>query len=100
MEKMLKITQIRSGIGKLIAQKRTIKALGIKKMNASVVQKDSPAIRGMIRAISHLVKVEEVSVADGIREIKTETPTVVVEAKIETPEVAEAQTPATGIEEA
>ena len=60
MAKQLKITQIRSGIGKLIAQKRTIKALGIKKMNDSVIQKDTPVIRGMITAVRHLVKVEEV----------------------------------------
>lgn len=44
--KQLKITQIRSSIGKLVAQKRTIKALGLKKMHATVVHKDTPAIRG------------------------------------------------------
>jgi large subunit ribosomal protein L30 len=58
--KQLKITQIRSGIGKLVAQKRTIKALGLKKMHASVIHNDTPAIRGMILCVKHLVKVDEV----------------------------------------
>jgi large subunit ribosomal protein L30 len=57
--KKIKITQIRSEIGKLIAQKRTIKALGLKKMRDSVVQDDTPVIRGMINCVKHLVKVEE-----------------------------------------
>ena len=57
--KQLKITQIRSAIGKLQAQKRTIKALGLKKMHDTVVQKDTPAVRGMITCVKHLVKVEE-----------------------------------------
>ena len=54
MEKKLKITQIRSGIGKLEAQKRTIKALGMKKMHASVIHTDSPVMRGMIESVHHL----------------------------------------------
>jgi large subunit ribosomal protein L30 len=58
-EKQLKITQIRSEIGKLEAQKRTIKALGIKKMHDTVVHNDTPAIRGMVACVKHLVKVEE-----------------------------------------
>jgi len=58
--KQLKITQVRSEIGKLVAQKRTIKALGLKKIRHTVVQNDTPAIRGMINTVKHLVKVEEV----------------------------------------
>jgi large subunit ribosomal protein L30 len=57
--KKLKITQTRSEIGKLAAQKRTIRALGIKKMHGSVVHDDTPAIRGMIECVKHLIKVEE-----------------------------------------
>jgi large subunit ribosomal protein L30 len=57
--KQLKITQIRSEIGKLEPQKRTIKALGLKKMHATVIHDDTPAIRGMIACVKHLVKVEE-----------------------------------------
>jgi large subunit ribosomal protein L30 len=59
-KKQLKITQVRSAIGRLKAQKGTIKALGIKKMNGSVVQDDTAIIRGMIGAVRHLVKVEEI----------------------------------------
>jgi len=60
MAKKIKITQIRSGIGQLENQKRTIRALGIKKMHYSVVQEDTPVIRGMINEVKHLVKIEEV----------------------------------------
>lgn len=60
MAKKVKITQIRSAIGRLKNQKATIKALGIRKMNHSVVHEDSPTIRGMIDTVHHLVKVEEV----------------------------------------
>ena len=56
----LKITLTRSPIGRKPDQKLTVKALGLGKMNSSVVQKDNPAIRGMIRKVSHLVTVEEI----------------------------------------
>ena len=55
----LKITLIKSPIGRKPNQRLTVKALGLGKLNSSVVQKDNPAIRGMVRTISHLVKVEE-----------------------------------------
>jgi large subunit ribosomal protein L30 len=60
MAKDLKITQIKSSIGQKMKQKETIKALGIKKSYQSVVHKDTPQIRGMIRIVEHLVKVEEI----------------------------------------
>jgi len=56
----LKITQVRSAIGREASQKRTIAALGIKRLNGSVVKEDKPEIRGMITKVVHLVKVEEV----------------------------------------
>ena len=56
----LKITLVKSTIGCKPKQKLNAKALGLGKLNSSVVQKDNAAIRGMIRKISHLVKVEEV----------------------------------------
>jgi len=56
----LKITQVRSAIGRNIKQKRTIEALGIKRLNGSVVHEDKPEVRGMIDKVVHLVKVEEV----------------------------------------
>ncbi len=58
--KMLKITQIRSGIGRQEGHRRTLRALGIKRHQQSVIQKATPAIEGMIRKISFMVKVEEV----------------------------------------
>ena len=58
--KMLKITQVRSGIGRQQGHRRTLRALGIKRHQQSVVHEATPAIEGMIRKISFMVKVEEV----------------------------------------
>ena len=58
-EKKVKITQIKSAIGYRCQAKDTLKALGIKKMNGSVVKVVSPAIQGMITSINHLLKVED-----------------------------------------
>lgn len=60
MSEKLKITQVRSTIGRIGKQKKVIEALGIKKLYQSVVHKDTPQIRGMIEKVKHLVKVEEV----------------------------------------
>ena len=57
----LKITLIKSGIGYESDQKATIKSLGFRRLNQSVVHDDSRAIRGMINKVRHLVKVEETS---------------------------------------
>jgi large subunit ribosomal protein L30 len=51
---------VRSIIDQLESMKRTIKALGLGRPNYSVVKKDTPAIRGMLRKVHHLVTVEEV----------------------------------------
>ena len=56
----LKITQTRSVIKRLENQKRTIEALGLGRPNYVVIQNDTPQIRGMIRKVVHLVKVEEI----------------------------------------
>jgi large subunit ribosomal protein L30 len=61
MAKKLKITQHHSAVGRLKRQKLTIKALGITKPGRSTLQNDTPAIRGMIHTVQHLVTVEEVS---------------------------------------
>lgn len=58
-EKQIKITLVKSVIGTIPAHRRTVKALGLKKINSSIVHDASPAIKGMVRAVSHLVKVEE-----------------------------------------
>ena len=59
-EKKIKITQVKSAIGYRCQTKDTLRALGIKKMNGSVIKVASPAIKGMITSISHLLKVENV----------------------------------------
>ena len=59
-DRKVKITQIKSAIGYRCQAKDTLKALGIKKMNGSVVKVVSPAIQGMITSINHLLKVEDV----------------------------------------
>jgi large subunit ribosomal protein L30 len=59
MEKEIKITQTKSLIGRIPAHRKTVKALGLRRIGHTVVQKDSPAIRGMVDAVNYLVKVEE-----------------------------------------
>jgi len=56
----LKITQVKSVIGSPADQKATVRALGLKRINDSVEQEDSPAIRGMVFKVKHLIEVEEV----------------------------------------
>jgi large subunit ribosomal protein L30 len=56
----LKITQVRSGIGKPARQKRTLVALGLRRMHQTVELEASPQIMGMIEKVRHLVKIEEV----------------------------------------
>ncbi len=60
MAKKIKITQVRSIIDQIEPQKRTIKALGLGRPNYAVIHNDSVQIRGMIKKVFHLVKVEEV----------------------------------------
>ena len=55
----LKITLVRSVIGRPETQKKTVRALGLTKTNRFVIQEDSPALQGAIRKVSHLLKVEE-----------------------------------------
>ena len=54
----LKITQIKSSIGYKKKAKATLDAMGIKKMNQTVELPDNPAIRGMIKKIEYLIRVE------------------------------------------
>ena len=58
--KTLRITQIKSGIKQPERQKRTLRALGITKMNRPVDHVATPQIEGMVKAIGHLLKVEEI----------------------------------------
>lgn len=60
----IKVTQIKSIIDRSERQKRTIQALGLKKINASVEVEATPQIRGMVTKVNHLVKVEEINQAN------------------------------------
>jgi large subunit ribosomal protein L30 len=59
--KRIRVTQVKSGINRLEDQKKTLVGLGLNRLNRSRVLEDTPAVRGMIRKVGHLVKVEEVS---------------------------------------
>lgn len=60
MAKQLKVTQIRSEIGGKPQHRETLRSLGLKRIGHSVVKEDRPEFRGMVRAVAHLVTVEEV----------------------------------------
>jgi len=57
----LKITQVSSSIGRRWDQEATLRALGLRKMHQTVTHNDTPQIRGMVRKITHLLKVEEIT---------------------------------------
>ena len=57
--KSLHITQIKSAIGYNHKEKKTLRALGLRKMHQSVVHADTPVIRGMVNKVSFLLKVDE-----------------------------------------
>jgi large subunit ribosomal protein L30 len=61
MPKRLRIRQTRSAIGRDEKQKRTVRALGLKRLQQVVVVDDTPQIRGMINRVRHLVDVEEIA---------------------------------------
>jgi large subunit ribosomal protein L30 len=56
----IKVTQVRSKIKRPKDQKATLEALGLKKMNHTVEHTATPQVLGMVKKVSHLVKVEEV----------------------------------------
>ena len=59
--KKIKITQVRSGIGRPLRQKRTLEALGLRKMQHSVEKAATPQILGMVAKVQHLVSIEEIA---------------------------------------
>ena len=60
MAKNLKITLVRSTIGSKPAHRATVQTLGLRKIGQNVVREDTPANRGLVNAVRHLVTVEEV----------------------------------------
>ncbi|MCK4680880.1 50S ribosomal protein L30 [bacterium] len=61
MASKLKIRQVKSTINRSGMQKKTIRALGIRRLNQTVVHDDNPCIRGMVKKVEHLVQVEEIN---------------------------------------
>ncbi len=61
MTKSLKIRQVHSAIQRKSTQRRTLEALGLRKLHQEVIKPDNPQIRGMIRKIIHLVEVTEIN---------------------------------------
>lgn len=59
MAKQIRVRQVKSGNGQMRRQRETLRALGLRHHQDEVVKEDNPAIRGMIRVVSHLVEVEE-----------------------------------------
>lgn len=60
MAEKLKITLVKSTIGAIPKHKKTVEALGLRKLNKTVEMPDNPAVRGMVAQVKHLVKVEEI----------------------------------------
>ncbi len=86
MASKLKITQVRSAIRQTKRQKRTLEALGLRRMHQTVVHNDTPQIRGMVNRVSHLVTMEP-EAADRPARKKTAQKAAVV-AKTETDQVS------------
>jgi large subunit ribosomal protein L30 len=59
--KRIRITQVRSGIGRPARHRATLKALGFRRHQQSVEHEDNPAIRGMVFQVRHLVRVEDIA---------------------------------------
>ncbi len=60
MEKKLKVTLVKSYIGRPQNQRQVLRGLGLGKMNRTILLKDTPEIRGMIKKVCHLVSMEEI----------------------------------------
>ena len=61
MASSLKVTQIKSAIGNKPNQRETLRSLGLKRIGDIIVKDDSAVVRGMVRTVAHLVKVEEIN---------------------------------------
>ncbi len=59
-DKKLRITLVKSTIGAIPKHRKTVEALGLRKLNRTVEMPDNKAVQGMVQAVRHLVKVEEI----------------------------------------
>lgn len=64
----IRVTLRRSRIGSTSRQRQVLRGLGLRRINSSVLRQDTPAIRGMVNKVLHLVEVEEVPAGGGSRE--------------------------------
>jgi large subunit ribosomal protein L30 len=65
MKSRIKVTYVRSGVSTSLRHRRTLRALGLKKLGQSALHVDGPSLRGMLRLVAHLVSVEEVATSEG-----------------------------------
>jgi len=61
MAARLKVTQVKSGVGNSQRQRDSLRTLGLKRIGDIIVKDDSLVVRGLVRAVAHLVKVEEIN---------------------------------------
>ena len=61
MAKQIKVTLKKSVIGSTISQRETVKGLGLRKLNSTKTLENTPAVRGMVKKVIHLVDVEEIA---------------------------------------
>jgi len=59
MSKTVKVTQLKSSIGRLPKHRATLKGLGLRRINHTVELEDTPSVRGMINSVSYMIKVED-----------------------------------------
>lgn len=59
MAKTVKVTQLKSSIGRLPKHRATLKGLGLRRINHTVELEDTPSVRGMINQVSYMIKVED-----------------------------------------
>lgn len=56
----VKITQVKSAYGRIVNQRRTMEALGLRGIRKSVIKEKNPSLQGMLKVVAHLVKIEDV----------------------------------------
>ncbi|HSW10320.1 MAG TPA: 50S ribosomal protein L30 [Bacillota bacterium] len=79
MKSRVKVTCVRSGVRTSLRHRRTLRALGLRKLGQSMLHVDCPSLRGMLRLVAHLVSVEEVARADGGEAMASPTSVAAVE---------------------
>lgn len=79
MKSRIKVTYVRSGVSTSLRHRRTLRALGLRKLGQSALHVDGPSLRGMLRLVAHLVSAEEVARAEGGEAMASPTSVPVIE---------------------